>query len=85
MAVGLSKNVFLVLLLAFFTAVHAAPTVKKGGCTNPRVRREWRALSESERKDWVDAVKVGYKPQIFALRLLTLLYSALTRCLTSQP
>ena len=56
---SLSKNVFLALLLTFLTTVYAAPAAKKGGCENPLVRREWRALSEGERKEWADAVKVG--------------------------
>ena len=53
MAVSLTKNTFLVLLLAFIATVRAAP------CTEPRVRREWRSISEAEREEWVAAVKVG--------------------------
>jgi len=41
----------LALLLAFIATVDAT------GCTNPRVRREWRSLSETERGDWLAAVK----------------------------
>jgi len=57
---GFTKNIFLALLLTFFTAVQAAPApADKKGCSKPLVRREWRALSEGERTEWVDAVKVG--------------------------
>jgi len=55
MAVGL-KNIYFVLLLTFFTTVYAASETK--GCEKPLVRREWRSLSEGERKEWIDAVKV---------------------------
>ena len=54
MAVGLVKNAFLALLLVFITTAYAGA----GGCENPSVRREWRSISEAERKEWVDAVKV---------------------------
>lgn len=54
------KNLCFALLLTFFTTVYAAPTVKTSGCTNPLVRREWRALTDGERKEWIDAVKVGF-------------------------
>lgn len=57
---GFTKQIVLALLLTFFTAVQAAPApADKKGCGKPLVRREWRALSEGERKEWVDAVKVG--------------------------
>ena len=28
-------------------------------CSNPSVRREWRAMSPDERAGWINAVKVG--------------------------
>lgn len=56
MAVGL-KNIYLALLFTFFTTVYAASETK-GGCEKPLVRREFRSLSEGERKEWIDAVKV---------------------------
>ena len=52
MVVSLAKNVFFALLLTFITTVHAVP------CAKPRVRREWRSISEAEREEWVAAVKV---------------------------
>ena len=52
MAVSLAKNVFFALLLTFIATVHAVP------CAKPRVRREWRSISEAEREEWVAAVKV---------------------------
>ena len=52
MFVNLVKSVSLALLLTFITTVDAH-------CTKPRVRREWRSLSEAERGDWLAAVKVG--------------------------
>ena len=55
MAFSLFKNVVLALLLTSVTTVYA------GACKNPRVRREWRALSEGERQEWIRAVKVGSK------------------------
>ena len=53
MAVSLRKNLFLALLLTVITAVYASP------CVDPRVRREWRSISEHERQEWIAAVKVG--------------------------
>ena len=64
MAVSLAKNVFLALLLALITTVHAVP------CSEPRVRREWRSISEAEREEWVAAVKVPSDGQIHTLMLL---------------
>jgi len=62
MTASLTKGVFLALLLTFFTTVYA------GHCEKPRVRREWRSISEGERKEWVDAVKclkkVPHKPAL---------------------
>jgi len=40
-----------ICLLGLISAVHA------GSCQNPSVRREWSAISEAERVEWVDAVK----------------------------
>lgn len=57
MAVGL-KNIYLALLFTFFTTVYAASETKPGTCEKPLVRREFRSLSEGERKEWIDAVKV---------------------------
>ena len=54
MVVSLVKNVFLALLLASITTVHAVP------CSEPRIRREWRSISEAEREEWVAAVKVFF-------------------------
>ena len=51
--VSIGKGIFLVLLLASLTTVYAAC------CAEPRVRREWRSISETERKEWLAAVKVG--------------------------
>ena len=51
MFANLAKSVSLALLLTFITTVDAH-------CTKPRVRREWRSLSEAERGGWVAAVKV---------------------------
>jgi len=66
MVVGLAKNVFLALLLTFITTAYA-----NHQCAKPRVRREWRSISEAERKAWVDAVKVGRgDPRGRARRLL---------------
>ena len=66
MTVSFSKGVFLALLLTFFTTVYA------GHCKKPRVRREWRSISEDERKEWVNAVKVRSRdPKQLALRPLT--------------
>ena len=55
MAASLVKNVFLALLLTFITTTYA----KQAHCAAPRVRREWRSISEAEREEWVAAVKVG--------------------------
>ena len=52
MATGLAKNVFLALLFTFIPTAYAAR------CAEPRVRREWRSISEAEREEWVAAVKV---------------------------
>jgi len=58
MAASLTKNIFLALLLTFFTTAYAAPaTAVKGGCEKPVVRREWRALSADEREEYANAVK----------------------------
>jgi len=38
-----------------------------GGCRNPKVRREWRALSTRERGDWIKAVNVRTPFVIFPL------------------
>jgi len=53
MVIGLAKNVHLALFLAFITTVYA----NHRQCVS--VRREWRSISEVERKAWVAAVKVG--------------------------
>ena len=55
MAFSLVKDVVLALLLTSVTSVYAA------ACKEPRVRREWRSLSEGERQEWIRAVKVGSK------------------------
>lgn len=52
MSARLARTVFLALF-AFITTVYADP------CTAPRVRREWRSISDAERADWIAAVKVG--------------------------
>jgi len=57
MTVALSKNIFLVVLLTFITAAYAGGPGRR--CENPRVRREWRSISETERAEWLTAVKVG--------------------------
>jgi hypothetical protein len=56
------------LFLGLLSAVTASPSddvaddaAKLGHtkrCTNPQVRREWRALSDGERTEWITAVKV---------------------------
>lgn len=53
MAVSLARRISLALILSLITTAHAHP------CANPRVRREWRSISETEREEWVAAVKVG--------------------------
>lgn len=53
MAVGLIRHICLALLLSVLTAA------QDRHCENPRVRREWRSISETEREEWVAAVKVG--------------------------
>ena len=53
MTISLGKNILLALLLTSVTIVYAA------GCAEPRVRREWRSISESQREEWIAAVKVG--------------------------
>ena len=50
---SLAKNVSLALLLAFVATTYATH------CAKPRVRREWRSLSEAERAEWLAAVNVG--------------------------
>ena len=52
MAISLTKNLLLALLLTFIATVHA------GSCEKPHVRREWRSISEAEREEWIAAVKV---------------------------
>jgi len=49
---GLRKKISFALLALDATAYGAVP------CTEPRVRREWRSISETERKEWIDGVKV---------------------------
>jgi len=53
MMMSLAKNVSLALLLAFVATTYATH------CAKPRVRREWRSLSEAERAEWLAAVNVG--------------------------
>ncbi|CAE6452597.1 unnamed protein product [Rhizoctonia solani] len=41
----------------------APPLIKPGECTKPAVRREWRTLSNGDKKAWIDALKcVGNLP-----------------------
>ena len=54
MAISLAKNVSLALLFAFIATTYATH------CAKPRVRREWRTLSEAERAEWLAAVNVGF-------------------------
>lgn len=42
----------------FFGLLVSAAVANNATCDNPKVRREWRKLSVSERKDWIDAVNV---------------------------
>lgn len=53
MAAGLAKHVCFALILSFITTALSRP------CEKPRVRREWRSISETEREEWIAAVKVG--------------------------
>jgi len=46
------------LLLSLLVVSVAAADGDDAGCTNPKVRREWRALSTKERGDWIKAVNV---------------------------
>ena len=39
-------------------------------CRNPKVRREWRQLSPSERTDWINAVNV-FTPRRVLFTMLT--------------
>jgi hypothetical protein len=36
----------------------APPVIKPGECMKPVVRREWRTLSNGDKKAWIDALKV---------------------------
>ena len=58
---SIAKGAFLALLLTFITAAYAT------SCAKPRVRREWRSISEAEREEWIAAVKVGCGGQSNAL------------------
>ena len=51
MVASLTK--YMCLALLFLTTATQARH-----CANPRVRREWRSISEAEREEWVAAVKV---------------------------
>ena len=44
-----------VLFVGFLVSTAAASNVR---CREPKVRREWRKLSPSERTEWIDAVNV---------------------------
>jgi len=60
--VGSLKKNALLAFLAFAVTAYATP------CAKPRVRREWRSISEVERKEWLDAVKcLGNTPHKPAL------------------
>lgn len=45
---------FLSCLLLIASTVHARNT-----CVNPSVRREWNSLSDIDRAEWINAVKVS--------------------------
>jgi len=45
-----------ILLLSLFVSFVAADDNTYGGCQNPKVRREWRKISDDERAGWIKAV-----------------------------
>ena len=48
--------------LAIISSVVGAPSAyKKGACTEPSVRKEWRAFSTCEKVAWIRAVNVRVK------------------------
>lgn len=59
--------------------VDNATTLYGGWCTKPQVRREWRALSDGDKAEWISAVKVS----LFSDELGTWL-PTLERSLTSN-
>jgi len=48
----------IVRVVVLSVLVSAAVAGNRTTCQNPRVRREWRALSLDERTDWIRAVNV---------------------------
>lgn len=59
MAIGLTKQICLALFLSLIATSQALQ------CEHPRVRREWRSISEIEREEWIAAVKVGTEQRIY--------------------
>ena len=47
-----------VVLVLFFGLLASAVAANNTICCEPKVRREWRNLSPSERIDWMNAVNV---------------------------
>lgn len=58
MAAHLSFTLGYLLLLASL-AFSVTAYQHNRTCVNPKVRKEWRQLSESERSDWINAVNVS--------------------------
>nr|GAT51082.1 di-copper centre-containing protein [Mycena chlorophos] len=46
-----------VLVLSFLVAFAGAMATSNSQCRKPAVRKEWRSLTRSEQKDWIDSVK----------------------------
>jgi hypothetical protein len=51
------KNILSLALSTLAVLVAGANT--SNTCSSIEVRKEWRALSKAERKDWIDAVNVS--------------------------
>jgi hypothetical protein len=47
-----------VALAFLWSALRVSGSNEKGPCTNPKVRREWRAFSTKEKAEWIRAINV---------------------------
>jgi len=54
-----------IALVFIWSAVGVSCSYGPGPCTNPAVRKEWRAFSASEKAEWIRAVNVrmGHLPR----------------------
>ena len=49
---------FLSVVRVLLLCLYASAAVANNKCLKPKVRREWRKLTQDERADWIGAVNV---------------------------